>query len=155
MKSSGPLQVDRSRLSVVSERSKRSNENSTGSFGEGGFNADDEHYDLLPLLSKGLVRHQVNAVFLGRAKPPKLRSQFESHVMERQGRAAKLHPHPIVGGPWRWSGFSDTDGSSIGHQNAESLYPALAARSSSTRETTIRSVPENILRMAIEVHHRD
>jgi hypothetical protein len=28
----------------------------------------------------------------------------------------------------RWNGFSDTDVSSIAHQNAESLYPALAGR---------------------------
>jgi hypothetical protein len=28
----------------------------------------------------------------------------------------------------RWKGFSDRDVSSIGHQNAETLYPALAER---------------------------
>jgi hypothetical protein len=28
----------------------------------------------------------------------------------------------------RWKGFSDIDVSSIGHQNAEALYPALAER---------------------------
>ena len=120
MKSSGPLQVDRSRLSVVSERSKRSNENSTGSFGEGGFNADDEHCDLLPLLAKGLVCYQVNPVFLGRANPPNYAPSL-SHVIETSRTEAKLHPQPMVGGPWRWSGFSDTDVSAIAHQNAESL----------------------------------
>jgi hypothetical protein len=69
--------------------------------------------------------------------------------METSRTGAKPIRDAIVGGPWRWSGFSDTDVSSIAHQNAESLYPALAARSSSTSETTIRSVPENILRMAM------
>src|ERR1700716_486370 len=35
---------------------------------------------------------------------------------------------PAIQDMQRWSGFSDTDISSISHQNAESLYPAIAGR---------------------------
>ncbi|MCU1307947.1 MAG: hypothetical protein JWN45_2642 [Acidobacteriaceae bacterium] len=35
---------------------------------------------------------------------------------------------PAIQDMQRWHGFSDTDVSSIGHRNAESLYPALAGR---------------------------
>jgi predicted TIM-barrel fold metal-dependent hydrolase len=35
---------------------------------------------------------------------------------------------PAIQDIQRWKGFSDTDVSSIGHQNAEALYPALAER---------------------------
>jgi len=35
---------------------------------------------------------------------------------------------PAIQDMQRWKGFSDTDVSSIGHQNAEALYPALAER---------------------------
>jgi predicted TIM-barrel fold metal-dependent hydrolase len=35
---------------------------------------------------------------------------------------------PAIQDVQRWNGFSDTDVSSIAHQNAESLYPALARR---------------------------
>src|SRR5260370_42199347 len=35
---------------------------------------------------------------------------------------------PAIQDMQRWNGFSDTDVSSIAHQNAESLYPALAER---------------------------
>jgi hypothetical protein len=35
---------------------------------------------------------------------------------------------PAIQDMQRWNGFSDTDVSSIGHQNAEALYPALAGR---------------------------
>ncbi len=35
---------------------------------------------------------------------------------------------PAIQDMERWNGFSDTDVSSIAHQNAESLYPALASR---------------------------
>src|SRR5882757_4534194 len=35
---------------------------------------------------------------------------------------------PAIQDMQRWKGFSDTDVSSIGHQNAEALYPALAGR---------------------------
>jgi 6-methylsalicylate decarboxylase len=35
---------------------------------------------------------------------------------------------PAIQDMQRWKGFSDIDVSSIGHQNAEALYPALAER---------------------------
>jgi len=35
---------------------------------------------------------------------------------------------PAIQDMQRWNGFSDTEVSSIAHQNAESLYPALAGR---------------------------
>jgi hypothetical protein len=35
---------------------------------------------------------------------------------------------PAIQDMQRWNGFSDTDVSSIAHQNAELLYPALAGR---------------------------
>jgi hypothetical protein len=35
---------------------------------------------------------------------------------------------PAIQDMQRWSGFNDTEVSSIAHRNAESLYPALAGR---------------------------
>jgi predicted TIM-barrel fold metal-dependent hydrolase len=51
---------------------------------------------------------------------------------------------PAIQDMQRWKGFSDTDVSSIAHQNAESLYPALAGRLAA-RETLPLNADKNKL----------